>query len=107
MKSIIISMFLIWNISVPDILNKENEIDILKNITQYRSYLYENGLLPISSSEKIVKLSSSIIHSSCEYVLIFKDFIESFVSTIKINKLLMTIKYESTLFSPAYYFTLK
>ncbi|MBU9723318.1 MULTISPECIES: hypothetical protein [Bacillaceae] len=100
MRNIVLCLLLLLNVVVLELFHSKVEIAADISITQYDNHSYESGLLPFSNTDKTNKFNSEFFYYTPEYELTFTDYIESFVATVKINALLMTIKYGSTLISP-------
>lgn len=97
MKNIVLILCLIFISIFPNYSYSDHDPNQIIYLVTTDNVNLDNGILGFSYSEKVVKSSSNVTLTSFIDIVCSEPYINSFVSVIKINDMLMTIKYGSTL----------
>lgn len=97
MKNIIVILCLIITVTFPNMIANDNNNDSSLYLTHYENFSADDEIVTFPNTEKVIKSSLLPIENfdmgfDCEVGLC-----DSFIATLKINSLILTIKYGSTL----------
>ena len=100
MKKIFIIIYLtILSILPQTVISNDANNKELMFLSSYENTTLDYGIVSFSKLDKIFKNTIFIITTENQFLHFCTELLASFIPTIKINSVLMTIKYGSTLIS--------